>query len=105
MELEFVDEAQARVVGCVLANRLGLRACTASSCLTDEVDELADRHTALQGMAELFLTTHDVVIAATHARSRDDAGLFQIAHDLLDGALGDPDPRCHVTQQYSLISR
>lgn len=89
--------------GTALGSRIACWRGSPWGSIIDEVYEVADGHTALHGMTEPLAATHEVVVAPPHPSALDDTGHLQIGDDLLDGTLGDPDPRGDIAEQHLLI--
>ena len=66
----------------------------------DEVNQVPDGHSSLDGVTELFFTAEDVPVATADAQSHDYSGPLEVGHDLLDCSFGDSYARRDVPKEY-----
>ena len=73
--------------------------------LANEFEEDADGAVGLDRMAEGAIEVERVRVSATVATAIEDAFALEVAHDHLDGALGDADVGGHVAEAWRLLRR
>jgi hypothetical protein len=69
----------------------------------EEPDQLTDRVVAVVGMAKRELAVELIPVAASVARSRDVAGLFEVGDDVRRASLGDSDCGSDVSESHRWV--